>query len=527
MAGLSQENRELNQVTAATRRLESANRGASGSTRSFSSAGNELKAILGSIGIQEVAFQVIQFGRNAIEASARLEGFERGLRLVEGTNAPERLEELIQVANLPGLNLDSLINYSNRLRAIGLTADETDAILENTGKTIVAFGGTADTAAQAVEQIVQAISTNTVSLQDFRSIAQRIPGFYQQIAETHGVAASIDGFRVAVDAAGGSVKDALIPVLEALGEEFGQVPAESYVVSLDGLQNAFFLLQAEIGDQFLPIIAEAARGLSEFFDAIRTNDLEDLPEPIRQIVEGAQSLYQGFINVAEAIRRGLGPELDLLLPAIGSLLGSILDLAGSLITALAPAYEVLAVPTRIAISLIVNLAETISTVIVAITDFVDWVSGAAAAEEMLAASTERATGTVEGLTEATKRATAEAQRKAEMTERATAAENDATAAGDNAARQLAITQGALLNVNQELREKRARLETLAETITSKAHPAYVQLERQVKVLEGSSADLSGQVSTLSAEITQVEAPTNTATQAAARLTSGTNELRVA
>ena len=223
----------------------------------------------------------------------------------------------------------------------------------------------------------------------------------------------------------------------------------------------------------------------------------------------------------------MGPELDLLLPAIGSLLGSILDLAGSLITALAPAYEVLAVPTRIAIALIVNLAETISTVIVAITDFVDWVSGAAAAEEMLAASTERATGTVEGLTEATKRATAEAQRKAEMTERATAAENDATAAGDNAARQLAITQGALLNVNQELREKRARLETLAETITSKAHPAYVQLERQVKVLEGSSADLSAQVSTLNAEITQVEAPTNTATQAAARLTSGSNELRVA
>ena len=294
MAGLSQENRELNQVTAATRRLERANRDTTTSTQGFSSAAGGLRNVLGALGVAAIGQQVVQFGRNAIEASARLEGFERGLRLVEGTNAPERLEELIQVANLPGLNLDSLINYSNRLRAIGLTADETDAILENTGKTIVAFGGTADTAAQAVEQIVQAISTNTVSLQDFRSIAQRIPGFYQQIAETHGVAASIDGFRVAVDAAGGSVKDALIPVLEALGEEFGQVPAESYVVSLDGLQNAFFLLQAEIGDQFLPIIAEAARGLSEFFDAIRTNDLDDLPEPIRQIVEGAQSLYQWF-----------------------------------------------------------------------------------------------------------------------------------------------------------------------------------------------------------------------------------------
>ena len=44
-----------------------------------------------------------------------------------------------------------------------------------------------------------------------------------------------------------------------------------------------------------------------------------------------------------------------------------------------------------------------------------------------------------------------------MTERATAAENNATAAGDNAARQLAITQGALLEVNRELRESERAL----------------------------------------------------------------------
>ena len=180
-------------------------------------------------------------GGIAFQPPRNLRAFKEVYELVEGTNAPERLQELIEVANLPGLNLTDLINYSNRLRSIGLTAEETDLLLQSTGQTIVAFGGTADTAAEAVEQITQALSNNNVSLQDFRSIAQRIPGFYNSIADVHNVEANIDGFRVAVDNAGGSVKDALLPVLAQLANEFGNTPSDSYVVSIDSLQNSFFL----------------------------------------------------------------------------------------------------------------------------------------------------------------------------------------------------------------------------------------------------------------------------------------------
>ena len=130
-------------------------------------------------------------------------------------------------------------------------------------------------------------------------------------------------------------------------------------------------------------------GLSQFFDAIREGNLDELPAPIQAIVSGAQSLYNGLIQVGEAIRRGLGPELDLLLPALGTLLGNVLELAGSLINALAPAYEILAVPTRIAISLIVHLAETLGSVISGITDFVNWVTGAAESQEQLRTSTQQ------------------------------------------------------------------------------------------------------------------------------------------
>ena len=201
------------------------------------------------------------------------------------------LEELIEVANLPGLNLTDLIQYSNRLRTLGLTAAETDTLLISTGQAITAFGGTAHTAAEATEQIIQAISSGTVSLQDFRSIAQRVPGFYNAIADVHGVSANIDGLRTAVENAGGSIKDALIPVMEELAVRFAAPPPESYAASIDELQNSFFLLQAEIGKQFLPVVGESVRALSTLFDALRENDLDALPEPIQAIVRGMQSLF--------------------------------------------------------------------------------------------------------------------------------------------------------------------------------------------------------------------------------------------
>ena len=385
---LSAQRQRLNLALPGLRDEIRATREATTATRRLSGVFNEISGIVGGIGITELAFHVGEFATNSVRAAAQMQGFQRGLEIIEGTNAPQRLVELVEVANLPGLQLAQLVNYNNRLRAIGLSADEVDKILLTTGQTILAMGGTADVAAQAVEQISQALSTNTVSLQDFRSIAQRIPGFYNAIADTHDVAANIDGFRQAVENAGGSVKDALLPVMDTLAMRFGAPPSDSYVVAVDALQNSFFLLQSEIGSNLLPIIARSANAFATFFDAIRENNLSDLPEPIQAIVAGARSLYDGLIAVGEAIRRGLGPEIDLLLPAIGNLLGDVLSLAGSLVNALAPAYEILAVPTRVAIALIVHLADTIGDVIEGITSFVNWVTGAADAQEGLRTSTQ-------------------------------------------------------------------------------------------------------------------------------------------
>ena len=137
---------------------------------------------------------------------------------------------------------------------------------------------------------------------------------------------------------------------------------------------------------------------------------------------------------------------------------------------MAPAYEILAVPTRVAIALIVHLADTVGSVIGAITDFVDWVTGAAASQEELqtaTAATARAIG----------EASAALDKGSTSTERFQANIKD--------------LQTELGSVNEALAAKRQRLSELAETITSKAHPSYQQLERQVTSLEGEAGTTYG------------------------------------
>ena len=116
--------------------------------------------------------------------------------------AAARIEALIEVANLPGLNFEALTRYSNRLRAAGFAADDTDKILLTVGQTIVALGGSAEKASLSMEQIIQAIQLGNIDMRDFRTIIQQVPSLLETLGDVHGVEANIDGLREAFDKTG-------------------------------------------------------------------------------------------------------------------------------------------------------------------------------------------------------------------------------------------------------------------------------------------------------------------------------------
>ena len=318
------------------------------------------------------------------------------------------------------------------------------------------------------------------------------------IADVHGVSANIDGLRTAVENAGGSIKDALIPVMEELAVRFAAPPPESYAASIDELQNSFFLLQAEIGSRLLPVVGESVRALSTLFDALRENDLDALPEPIQAIVRGMQSLFDGFVSVGESIRSGLGPELDLLLPAIGNLLGDILSLAGALLNALAPAYEILAVPTRVAIALIVHLADTIGDVIGEITEFVDWVASLWQEEDRATASTQQL-------------ATAQGQ-LASAAEGARQATEGAAAAAQGASSAYDAWQQRIKDINAELDAHNERLERLQAQYQKNRENGIDPNSRSMLSLARTIETLGGETETFQQRVKDTEGALEALTQ---------------
>ena len=292
LSALQQERRELGGLSGAQQQ-------ATRSTGLFSRAAGELVGNLSSFAVFAATDGLVRFAQGTVAASARLQLLRTGLENVTGSSAAaeQRLRELDEVARLPGANLDALVQYNNRLAAIGLTGEEIDSILLNVGQSIVSLGGNAVLAEQSLEQISQALQNNIVDLRDFRPIIQRVPGFLQAIADVHGVAPTLDGFREAVARLGGSVKDALLPVLEELGNRFAAPPPESYVRSIDELQNAYFLFSATLGDSVLPSVAAAARGLTAFFDAFRehispTDDARVALQTFREALSDADTILE-------------------------------------------------------------------------------------------------------------------------------------------------------------------------------------------------------------------------------------------
>ena len=383
-----------------TESVQRANRG----TGIFTGSLGNLQGILAGLGIAVVTHQLAEFSVESIRAAGSLDQLVRATTQIEGSAelAEARIESLIQVANLPGLQFEPLVRYSNRLRAAGLAGEDVDKILLTVGQTVVSLGGSAATAELAMEQLIQAFQLGKVDFRDFRTIVQQIPGFLEAMGDVHGVAANLDGLHAAFAQTGGSIRDLVIPVFDELARRFEAPPADSYIVAIDTLENAFRLAQASLGGLLLPTVVEGAQALTTFFEAIRggTKELETLPEPIQEIVRGAVALYDGLQNVAGSIGDVFSPSVQELASELAGLLGSVLELVGALYNALEPILRGVYAALGVVVAAVAQLVEHITLLVGGLTDAVDWVTSFWREEEQAAVSTDNLSEATEKLAEA-------------------------------------------------------------------------------------------------------------------------------
>ena len=95
-----------------------------------------------------------------------MEQYLRATEQITGSAAAAqaRIEDLVEIANLPGLQFEALTKFSNQFIAVGLAAEDVDKILLGTGQTVVSLGGTAANAELAVTQLLQAFRAGKVDM---------------------------------------------------------------------------------------------------------------------------------------------------------------------------------------------------------------------------------------------------------------------------------------------------------------------------------------------------------------------------
>ena len=475
---------------------------ASGGANILTRSVGSLGGVLGALSIAAVTHEIGRFGITSVQTAGRLEQLQRALVNIEGSSeaAETRFQQLIEVANRPGLQLEALVRYSNRLSAAGLSAEDANKILLTVGETVVALGGSAATAELGMEQLIQAFQLGKVDMRDFRTVIQQIPGFLEAMGDVHGVTANIDGLHDAFAQMGGSLRDVLIPVFDELSKRFEAPPADSYIVAMDTLENSFTLFQASVGDLFLPTITKASIALSEFLEVARTglNDFEALPKPIQDIVLGARSLYEALKRVAQSVGSVVGPPVEYLTSTFGSLLGEVLELAGALYTALQPVLTGLAYIVGTVVTAVAQLAEHLTILIGGLADGVNWLTSFWREEEQAVASTDKLTASIGAATDALeKNATAGDRQRARLRDLQTQLDETNAKIEDyeekiRGAGEAGLSNRSIENLERLLETSRARigeLESEIETLAATYGGATAALDENATATEQQQAKL--------------------------------------
>ena len=208
LAGLRQESGLLANVRRQTELLDRETRNAGGGARLFSRAFGELAGTLGAIGITEVAFGLVSFGRNVVEASVRVEGFRNSLTALYGDAqiADRVLGDLQEAARLPGITFEGAVQGAIRLKTVQIEGDRAQSIITEFGNAAALSGASAEEMNRALVGLTQTVARGQIEQDNLNQILENVPLIGNAIREAFG---SIDAetIREVLESAGNDVND--------------------------------------------------------------------------------------------------------------------------------------------------------------------------------------------------------------------------------------------------------------------------------------------------------------------------------
>jgi tape measure domain-containing protein len=175
---------------------------------------------------------------------------------------------------------ESASNFADvfaRLRPLGTSLEDIQTVYKGFNATALASGTSAAAASGAFLQLSQALGSGRLQGDEFRSIAEQVPGILRLVSDEMGVTV---GELKKLGSDGKITSDILINSLAKGFEEnkgkIQQLLAESPAQKFKEFSNATSELSNAVGAELLPVITPAVETLTSLLKAVG-----DLPKPIK------------------------------------------------------------------------------------------------------------------------------------------------------------------------------------------------------------------------------------------------------
>lgn len=208
--------------------------------KGIETATNALKALAASLVVKDF-----------VDANIAIEGFRNTLKLVTGSaeEAEKELEFIRDTSNKLGVELRGAAGaYASFAAAAKGTAAEGEAsrqVFEGFATAFAALGTSGADVAGAFTQLAQGVSKGKFELDDLKSVAERLPGFFNTFAQSLGV--TNQEFFDLISKGKIGIPE-LIKVAEQLKTQFGSADFGSFNNELARLQNSITSALVAIGD---------------------------------------------------------------------------------------------------------------------------------------------------------------------------------------------------------------------------------------------------------------------------------------
>jgi tape measure domain-containing protein len=271
--------------------------GAAGAVRSLSG----LRGALASIGAGALVAGMVRGAAAAEQLQLRLKLLSREY------GETERVQQFVaQSAKTFGQSqveaATGVADVYARLRPLGTSLAEIETVYKGFNAVALASGTSAEAASGAFLQLSQALGSGRLQGDEFRSIAEQVPGILKLVANEMGVTV---GQLKQLGSEGKITSDVLINALaKGFEENKGKIsellalsPAQRFKEFKDSTQA----LSNAMGSELLPAIVPVVKVATELLKAFG-----QLPGPMKTIIAAAIGLTAAFIALAPAISTVIG-----------------------------------------------------------------------------------------------------------------------------------------------------------------------------------------------------------------------------